>query len=265
MKRLLVCVAIGLVEALFCGSAVAVVKVDVAEELERLAAAYGFEIRPEHLDKTRDYEGRAELDDLLPRLRELLVSFDHIILQTPDGGVERVIILGETVQYTPPPDASESAGEKTKPEGDEKGDKSEPADEAVKEEGGDIVLATQRKGEQHLVQVALEGAEGAKVDQQLLVDTGADHVVLPASMLSALKIPESSLKPTQAQTANGKIDARMSLLDAVWLGEQRITGVTATFIDDDKLGGNALLGMSVLGRYQMAIDDDNNTLTLTKK
>ena len=255
MKRVLTCVAVGLLGSLFFGSAVAVVKVDVAEELERLAAAYGFDIQPEHLDKTREHQGRAELEELMPRLRELLVSFDHIILQTPDGGVERVIILGETVIFTPP-DASASAGDIKQPEG---------AEGEEKEGDGDIVLSTQRKGEQHLVQVSLEGAEGAKVDQQLLVDTGADHLVLPASLLSNLKIPETSLKPTQAQTANGKVDALMGLLDAVSFGEHRITGVTATFIEDDKLGGSALLGMSVLGRYKMTIDDDKNTLTLSKK
>lgn len=252
MKRVLTCVVVGLLGSLFFGSAVAVVKVDVAEELERLAAAHGFDILPEHLDKTRDHQGRAEFEELMPRLRELLVSFDHIILQTPGGGVERVIILGETVIFTPP-DASASAGDNKQPEGEEK------------EGDGDIVLSTQRKGEQHLVQVSLEGAEGAKVDQQLLVDTGADHLVLPASLLSNLKIPEASLKPTQAQTANGKVDALMGLLDAVSFGEHRITGVTATFIEDDKLGGSALLGMSVLGRYKMTIDDDKNTLTLSKK
>lgn len=253
MKRLLNCVALGLIVS--SGSAVAVAKVDVAEELERLAAAHGFDIKPEHLDKTRDHEGRAEIDDLLPRLRELLASFDHIILQTSSGGVERVIILGATVEYTPLVDAS--AGEKKPPQGEEK--------DKDKEGEGDIVLTTQRKGEQHLVQVSLEGAEGAKVGQQLLVDTGADHVVLPASLLASLKIPEESLKATQAQTANGKVDARMGLLDAVSLGEHRITGVTATFIEDEKLGGNALLGMSVLGRYRMTIDDEKNTLTLSKK
>ena len=37
------------------------------------------------------------------------------------------------------------------------------------------------------------------------------------------------------------------------------------FLDDDKLGGTGLLGMSVLGGYQMTIDDEQGTLTLTRR
>jgi hypothetical protein len=35
------------------------------------------------------------------------------------------------------------------------------------------------------------------------------------------------------------------------------------FLPDDRLGNNGLLGMSVLGRYQMTIDDQGNRLTLS--
>lgn len=254
MKRFSSSVAVGLAGALLNGPVIAATKVDVAEELERLAAAHGFEIKPEYVDKTRDHQGRAEPEDLMPRLRELLVNFDHIILQKPGGGVERVIILGETVQHTPSattgaaPDAAKAGAD-----GEDKG------------EDGDIVLTTQRKGTQHLIQVSLEGADGAKVSHQLLVDTGADQIVLPASMAASLKIPEDTLKPAQSQTANGKVESRMGLLDGIWLGEHRIAGVTVAFIDDEKLGGNALLGMSVLGRYRVTLDDEKNTLTLSKK
>ncbi len=265
MKRIVACVLIGFLAILYRGPAVASAKVDVANELERLAATHGFEIKPEHLEKTRNHQGRAELEDLMPRLRELLASFDHIIVQKPGGGIEKVLILGETVQYNPPPTAPASGGGTKQPDGEEKGDKGKPADGSDADGDGDIVLSTQRKGTQHMVQVALEGAEGNKVDHQFLVDTGADHLVLPASMLDILKIPDASLKPTRAQTANGKVDARLGLLNAVWLGEHRIVGVIASFIEDDKLGGNALLGMSVLSRYKMTIDDEKNTLTLSKK
>ncbi|HSO80212.1 MAG TPA: peptidase A2A, partial [Chromatiaceae bacterium] len=59
--------------------------------------------------------------------------------------------------------------------------------------------------------------------------------------------------------------ARMGRLAGVWLGEHKIADVQVSFIDDAKLGGNALLGMSVLGRYRMAIDDEANHLTLSPK
>jgi len=37
------------------------------------------------------------------------------------------------------------------------------------------------------------------------------------------------------------------------------------FIADQLLGENKLLGMSVLGRYQLNIDDNNQLITLIKK
>ena len=51
-----------------------------------------------------------------------------------------------------------------------------------------IELKTTRRGTQHAVQISLEGADGKRVSRELLVDTGADFVVLPASLLSALGI-----------------------------------------------------------------------------
>jgi hypothetical protein len=37
------------------------------------------------------------------------------------------------------------------------------------------------------------------------------------------------------------------------------------FIEDGKLGGSGLLGMSVLGRYKMTMDDAENRITLGAK
>lgn len=65
--------------------------------------------------------------------------------------------------------------------------------------------------------------------------------------------------------ANGKTTARRGRLAGIWFGERKVADVQASFIDDAKLGGNALLGMSVLGRYRMAIDDEANHLTLSPK
>jgi aspartyl protease family protein len=36
-------------------------------------------------------------------------------------------------------------------------------------------------------------------------------------------------------------------------------------VEDTRLGENALLGMSVLGRYRMTIDDEHGLLTLGSK
>jgi hypothetical protein len=38
--------------------------------------------------------------------------------------------------------------------------------------------------------------------------------------------------------------------------------VEAAFVEDEHLGGNALLGMNVLGRYLFILDDEHDELTL---
>lgn len=227
-------------------------QVFVAEELERLMQEHGFEMKPQDLEMTRATKGRAEGDTLLPRLRMLLESFDHVIIQTPTGGVERVIILGEKVPYTPPPEVASGENEEGA-EGDQP-----PAE-------GEIVLDTQRKGASHTLSLMLEGDGGKRVPQVLLLDTGAEFVVLPASLVEQLGIDPKGLRKQQIQTANGSVEAQVGSLAAVWLGETRISGVNTAFIDDDKLGGNALLGMSVLGRFRVTIDDDNNQVVLAGK
>ena len=67
-------------------------RVSVGAELERLAEVHGFALVG--LDQTEDAFGRAGGDTLYLRLRRLLESFDHVIVQNLEGGVERVIVLG---------------------------------------------------------------------------------------------------------------------------------------------------------------------------
>ncbi|WP_295885080.1 TIGR02281 family clan AA aspartic protease [uncultured Thiohalocapsa sp.] len=218
-------------------------QVAVAAELARLAADYGFTVTgDEHLAEST---GRAEsVADPVRRLRTLLEGFDHIIVQDGRGGVERVIVMGATapgatsaeplvaVDGGPPPDAP-------------------------------IELPTIRQGSQHSVRVALEGADGRRLARVLLIDTGADTVVLPDSLIEDLGLDEDGLQEREVQTANGMTQALTGRLDAVWLGAQRVTDVAVAFLDDDKLGNAGLLGMSVLGRYQLTIDDQENRLTLS--
>jgi clan AA aspartic protease (TIGR02281 family) len=97
----------------------------------------------------------------------------------------------------------------------------------------------------------------------LLIDTGADAVVLPTSMIAPLGLEQDALEEREVQTANGRAQALMGTLEAVWLDGERLGGVTVAFLEQEKLGTPGLLGMSVLGRYQMTIDDENNRLTLT--
>jgi aspartyl protease family protein len=115
------------------------------------------------------------------------------------------------------------------------------------------------------VRVSLEGGSGAKVERELHVDTGADYLVLPQSLVSKLGIDKNKLESRDMQTANGRVKAQIGTLPALWLGGSRIADVETAFIGDKSLGENGLLGMSVLRRYKLTIDDDKNRITLGSK
>ncbi|EXJ15699.1 retropepsin-like aspartic protease family protein [Imhoffiella purpurea] len=227
-------------------------QVEVSSELERLMSQHGFVVRG--IEQTQDARGHASGEDLVTRVDSLLEEFDHIIIQNPGGGIERVIILGEKVAYVPPAVVTGSDGDGSA--GDDTGSASD---------GEEIVLATSRKGASHLVTLTLEGAGGQKTQEPLLIDTGADQVVLPVSLMSTLGFSGNQLRTQPVQTANGPVEAHIGKLSAVWLNETRVEDVDVAFIDDQSLGGNALLGMSLLGRFRMTIDDEKSQLTLAFK
>jgi clan AA aspartic protease (TIGR02281 family) len=219
----------------------AAAQVEIGAELERLAAEHKFSVTG--LEVLEEEKGRAEDVELYRKLRILLERFDHIIVHGDDGAVDRVIIIGRTNSTPPRPKMQ--------------------LDTPASPEPSAIELETIRQGAQHSVRVTLEGAGGRRVDRALLIDTGADAVVLPDSMISPLGLDQSKLVEREVQTANGRAQAKMGTLDAIWLDGERLAAVEVAFIAKDKLGTAGLLGMSVLGRYQMTIDDENNRLTLT--
>lgn len=222
----------------------------VREELERLEQVYRFEVRG--IEQTDGAKGWAEGENPLKRLTGLLEGFDHIILQAPDGGIERVIILGEKTAYVPPPEVSSGAAPGA-------------AGSGADSQEAPIVVPMHRSGSSHAITASLEGANGTRLEQVLVIDTGAERVVLPASLVAGLGLATDSLANQQVQTANGIVTARVGRLPAVWLGQQRVPDVEVAFIDDQSLGGNALLGMSLLGRYRMTLDDRAGHLTLASK
>jgi aspartyl protease family protein len=177
-------------------------------------------------------------------------------VQGPNG-VERVLILGAKAAYVAPtaPPAPAPPAEAATPPGE-----APPANAVV---AGDIVLESQRKGTSHALTLALEGNNGQRVQRALLLDTGADFVVLPSSLIEQLGMQPGGLRSQRVQTANGAVDARIGTLAAVWVGDKRLPGIQTAFIDDAKLGSSGLLGMSVLGRFRVTIDDARNQVVLS--
>ena len=126
----------------------------------------------------------------------------------------------------------------------------------------DTVLPTRRKGLHHIVDATLVGPGKAERQVGLMIDTGASVSVLPLSMAAELGLVRETMEARKVQTAKGKVQAKIGTLTALHLGNQEITDVEVAFIDDAMLGGDRLLGMNVLGRYRMTLDDQRNQLTL---
>lgn len=204
---------------------------NVAAELKEMATQQGFEVKG--LENTAEAKGRIAGDDPIQRLSNLLSSFDYVLVRKPSGGIERVIVLGKK---TPPTERSL-----------------------------EILLESKRQGNQHLVRVRLRGPGPDSVDTWVLLDTGADYVVLPVSMAEVLGFPPEALQDTQVQTANGKTEAKLGHLASIELGMAKEENIAVAFIADERLGSSGLLGMSVLGRYKVTIDDSANHISLEPK
>jgi len=220
--------------------AISTQQVEVSGELASLSETHGFTVIG--LAQTEDAFGRAEGDELYPRLRSLLEDFDYVIVQDATGGVNRVIVLGEKVPFEP----------------------SLPTPDTTAEDS-EIEIRTERRGSQHVVRASLGGRGGVKIERELHLDTGADYLVLPLSLLTELGLDEQSLKEREMQTANGKVKAQIGILPSLWLGERSIENVETAFLEDGKLGSSGLLGMSVLGRFKVTIDEDKNSIILDSK
>ena len=115
---------------------------------------------------------------------------------------------------------------------------------------------------QHLLEAVLVGPGGTRQTFPLMLDTGASIVVLPSSKIEALDFAPGDLRPGTASTANGQVPIRIGTLRQVRIGRAKVDGVADGFIADDKIGENALLGMSFLDHFRVTIDDTADRLTL---
>jgi aspartyl protease family protein len=165
------------------------------------------------------------------QIEQLLASFNHIISRNAQGQIERIVIVNK----------------KQKTEADR------------------IVLPTSLQGNHFMVTVAISGNGSVWQTLDMIIDTGADLVVLPESMINQLGMADSTFIRQKMQTANGMTEAKIATLKELKIAGETVENVQAAFIADRLLGKNSLLGMSVLGRYQINIDDKSQLITLFKK
>lgn len=126
-------------------------------------------------------------------------------------------------------------------------------------------VSTTRHGPHHVVEAELVGPNGAGHRVSLVLDTGATTVVLPMSMIGRLGFETGDLTDGWSQTAAGRIRVKLGELQAIKLGRMAEDGVAVSFIEDDKLGNQPLLGMSFLARFRITIDDQNDRIILLRK
>lgn len=81
-------------------------------------------------------------------------------------------------------------------------------------------------------------------------------------MIARLGFPPEALQDGWAQTANGRVPIKLATLPRLALGPLRARDVAVSFIADERLDGQALLGMSFLERFRFTLDDEADQLIL---
>jgi clan AA aspartic protease (TIGR02281 family) len=183
------------------------------------------------LERIQNEEKIVLRGNLEQQLAQLLTAYNHITNRNPKGQIEQVVIINKK----------------------------------QKTETQQIVLPTRSEGKHLIVSVSLSGDGRIWQTLDMIVDTGADLVVLPESMIPQLGLAGSPFTRQKMQTANGTTVARVGMLQELKIAGETLANVEVAFIADPLLGGSRLLGMSVLGRYQINIDDQSQSVTLFRK
>ena len=202
---------------------------DLFEQIQSLQSRMHIQITG--LERIQNEEKVMTSGSLEQQIEQVLASYNHIISRNAKGQIERIVIVNK----------------KQKSEVDR------------------IVLPTSLRGKHFMVSVAISGNGSLWQTLDMIIDTGADLVVLPESMIGQLGLADSAFTRQKMQTANGMTEAKIGLLQELKIAGETLENVEAAFIPDALLGKNSLLGMSVLGRYQINIDDKTQLFTLIKK
>lgn len=202
---------------------------DLFEQIQSLQSRMNIQITG--LERIQNEEKVMTRGSLEQQIEQVLATYNHIISRNTKGQIERIVIINK----------------KQKSEADR------------------IVLPTSLQGNHFMVPVSISGNGSIWQTMDMIIDTGADLVVLPETMIAQLGLTDSSFSRKKMQTANGITEAKIGILQELKIAGETVENVEAAFIPDALLGKNSLLGMSVLGRYQINIDDKTQLITLFKK
>ncbi len=202
--------------------------VNVETKLQELADQHKLLIQG--IDKTIDSEAVISNESLPIMVKRLLKDFNYMEIRDDHGDLMKINIIGQ------------------------KG--------APSEHTGGTVVDTEQEGAHHKIKVGLTGTNGVRHDVMLLVDTGADVVVLEEGMIDVLQLDRKSLTKQVVKTANGETEALKGKIPVIEIKNQKVKMVDAAFLSKEKLGGQQLLGMSLLGKFKITLDDVNGEILL---
>jgi clan AA aspartic protease (TIGR02281 family) len=202
---------------------------DLLSQLQSLQSRMSVQIIG--LEKIADEPKVSASGSLEQQLQQVLGSYNHILSRNSNGQIDQVVIIHKK----------------------------------QKTESGRIVVPTRYQDGHFLVSVALSGNGALWLTLDMIVDTGADVMVLPESLINKLGLADYLFTARAMQTANGAVTAKIGILQEVRLAGETLTNVEVAFIADQRLANNSLLGMSALGRYKLILDEQSHLITLFKK
>ncbi|MDG2333015.1 MAG: retropepsin-like aspartic protease [Myxococcota bacterium] len=116
------------------------------------------------------------------------------------------------------------------------------------------------------IEAHVDGPESGELFT-LLFDTGATFTTLNRESLDALglSIPPDAPRVT-LQTANGRLEAELVLVDAIWLGDSPVEWVTVAVCESCASKTSVgLLGLNVSQRFQVALDHDRREISFERR
>ncbi len=129
-----------------------------------------------------------------------------------------------------------------------------------------IVLPFEGEGRTLAVPIVVEHA-GQQLEVYMMLDTGATYTTLSTDTLSLLGAEPTPSDPViELHTANGEREARLVLLDRVWLGDQPVDGVAIATCDRcASADTSGLLGLNVAGGFNVTIDVDRREMVFSRR
>ena len=142
------------------------------------------------------------------------------------------------------------------------GDPSDPVQLNIpKKKASSGAIPFEPYGDGHFI---VEALINGRIKARLIVDTGASMVVLSDRVGKLLNVSGKKDFPTlQVNTAGGRIESPLFILDSIKIGHAKQFGVEASTNPHFKNKGvDGLLGMSFLGEFKLEVDHTNQKIFL---